>query len=380
MKKILSKKYLVQYIIIAVILAVCSLLCAVSNSSAAFADSYRDNVFLKLQAVFGRISGALPFSLGEVMIAIAVFGGISLIIVYIVLMIRKKGRRRKVSSVCSLILLWIVSFVMLAETLNCFIMYRCSSFASVHGISEDKFTAEQLYSLAVIMTEKCNEAEKLIERDDNGDMLLTCDVYSETKAAMQNISSEYPTLSGYYPDPKGILCSGIMTRFDLLGIYFPFSLEANYNKDMYNSELPDTICHEFAHLKGWIKEDEANFIAFLACTESGAPELVYSGYMSALSYLRSKVYRENSISETDKFALFSMASDNVVHDLYEKGRIFREAKETKLGTAMSAVSDKAMETSLRLNGVPDGVKSYGRFVDLLLNYYYGSDKNISAEP
>lgn len=372
MKKALSKKYLVQYIIIAVILAVCAVLCAFSRSSAAFADSYRDNVFLKLQAVFGRISGALPFSLGELMIAIAVSGGISLIAVYIVLMIQKKGKRGKISAVCSLIVLWIAAFVMLTETLNCFIMYRCSSFASVYGIGEEKFTAEELYSLAMTITEKCNEAEALIERDENGNMLITCDVYVETKAAMQNISYEYPTLSGYYPDPKAILCSGVMTRFDLLGIYFPFSLEANYNKNMYNSELPETICHEFAHLKGWIKEDEANFISYLACIESDSPELVYSGYMSALSYLRSKVYREASISDEDKAVLFSAANDNVVHDLVEKGRIFREAKETKLGTAMSVVSDKAMETSLRLNGVSDGVKSYGRFVDLLLNYYSNS--------
>lgn len=371
MKKILSKNYLIQYIIIAAVFAVCALLCIVSNNSAAFADCYRSNVFLKLQAVFGRISGALPFSLGEVMIALAVVGGITLIAVYIILMIRKKGSRRKISAVCSLIVLWILAFVMLTETLNCFIMYRCSSFASVHGIGEEKFTSSELYSLALTITQKCNDAEKLIQRDSEGNMLLTCDVYDEAKAAMQNISSEYPTLSGYYPDPKGIFCSGIMTKFDLLGIYFPFSLEANYNKKMYNSELPDTICHEFAHLKGWIKEDEANFIAFLACVESDSPELVYSGYMSALSYLRSKVYRENSISDEDKAVLFAAANDNVVHDLIEKGRIFREAKETKLGTAMSAVSDKAIETNLRLNGVSDGAKSYGRFVDLLLNYYYG---------
>ncbi len=372
MKKALSKKYLVQYIIIAVILSACVVLFAISRRSAAFADGYRNKVFPKLQAVFGRISGALPFSLGELMIMIALLGGISFIAVYVILMIRKKDRRRKISVVCSLIVLWIVTFVMLTETLNCIIMYRCSSFASVYGIGEEKFTADELYSLAMTITEKCNEAEALIERDENGNMLITCDVYAESKAAMLNISSEYPTLSGYYPDPKGILCSGVMTHFDLLGIYFPFSLEANYNKDMYNSELPETICHEFAHLKGWIKEDEANFISYLACIESGSPELVYSGYMSALSYLRSKVYHEASVSDEDKAALFSAANDNVVHDLVEKGRIFREAKETKLGTAMSVVSNKAMETSLRLNGVSDGVKSYGRFVDLLLNYYFNA--------
>ena len=37
---------------------------------------------------------------------------------------------------------------------------------------------------------------------------------------------------------------------------------------------------------------------------------------------------------------------------------------------VAEVSDKAMEASLRLNGVEDGKKSYGRMVDLLLNYYF----------
>ena len=37
---------------------------------------------------------------------------------------------------------------------------------------------------------------------------------------------------------------------------------------------------------------------------------------------------------------------------------------------VSAVSNKAMEASLKLNGIPDGKKSYGRMVNLLLEYHY----------
>ena len=43
---------------------------------------------------------------------------------------------------------------------------------------------------------------------------------------------------------------------------------------------------------------------------------------------------------------------------------------------VAEVSDKAMETSLKLNGIEDGKKSYGRMVDLLLNYYYSNGKRI----
>ena len=38
---------------------------------------------------------------------------------------------------------------------------------------------------------------------------------------------------------------------------------------------------------------------------------------------------------------------------------------------IAAVSDAAMEASLKMNGVADGKKSYGRMVDLLLNYGIG---------
>ena len=41
---------------------------------------------------------------------------------------------------------------------------------------------------------------------------------------------------------------------------------------------------------------------------------------------------------------------------------------------VSAVSEKAMDTTLKVNGVNDGKKSYGRMVRLLLDYY--SDKDI----
>ena len=37
---------------------------------------------------------------------------------------------------------------------------------------------------------------------------------------------------------------------------------------------------------------------------------------------------------------------------------------------VAEVSDKAMETSLKLNGVEDGKRSYGRMVDLLLDWYF----------
>lgn len=363
-----------QWISIGIIFAVCIVFNCISWFSADFSDWYRDNVFLLFQPFWSRITGTFPFSVGEIMICVAVFGGVGAIISYIVLMIKGKGRRLRISSVYGRILGWVLSFVMIALTFNFFMLYHCSTFASIHGISENQYTSRQLYELTKIMVEKCNKASENVSRDENGRFILTSDLNSEAVKAMQGISDKYVTLSGYYPQPKTIHFSKLMTQFNLLGIYFPYSMEANYNPLMYEAEMPATVCHEYAHLKGWIQEDEANFISYLTCINSDEPEFIYSGYLLAVDYMYSKVYNDAAITSEEVAGLISMMDSSVIFDLNEQHVVFREMQKSKVGKAAAKVSDTAMEASLVFNGVEDGKKSYGRFVDLLLNYYLGEEQ------
>ncbi len=71
------------------------------------------------------------------------------------------------------------------------------------------------------------------------------------------------------------------------GVYFPFSLEANYNTYISDIRYPHVACHELAHLKGYIYEDEADFIAYLACVGSDDEQLQYAGYLGVLDYIDS---------------------------------------------------------------------------------------------
>lgn len=68
-----------------------------------------------------------------------------------------------------------------------------------------------------------------------------------------------------------------MSYLDISGIYCPFTFEANVNVHMNDVLIPVTMCHELSHLSGYMREDEANFIAFLACLQSDDPEFRYSG-------------------------------------------------------------------------------------------------------
>lgn len=159
------------------IFLVCIALNAAAWLSTDFSDWYRNNIFLGFQPIASGFSNLVPFSIGEILICIVVFGGIGMIISYIVLMICKKGKRRKISAVYSTILAWILAFITVTETLNCFIMYHCSSFASNYGISENTYTAEQLYSVAMELAYKCREASQNVKRSGS-DHQLTADVNS----------------------------------------------------------------------------------------------------------------------------------------------------------------------------------------------------------
>lgn len=352
------------------------ILCIILNVTAwlstPFCDWYNKYIFPLWTNTYGRLTSLLPFSFGEILIWIAVIGIPASLISLAVLLIVKKGKRRKIAKVYGLTYLWIIAFVAVTETLNCFILYHCSTFGRLYDIPEEQYTETQLLELCYVLTDETNSLSAQVQRDENGCFVLTSDLNDTAADSMRRLGEEFPQLDGYYVKPKAVMYSYFMSQQYLMGIYFPFSMEANYNDEMYPSNLPDTVCHELAHTKGFIQEDEANFIAFLACHRSENVEYRYSGYLNALKYVLGQV-RENCGSETVN-EVYSKLDGGVLADINGNSDYWQSVQESDKGLidskTVANVSDKAMEASLKLNGVEDGKKSYGRMVDLLLNYYY----------
>lgn len=362
----MKKRFTIPLIIIAFMI----IINAASWLSKGFSDFYVLNIFPYISNFFSFISGIIPFSIGEIMIILGIFLVIIGIPLCIILIICLKSRRRKIAGISCCILLWTVAFVISTETMNCFIMYHCTAFSERYFNSEEH-TRSQLTQLYSILIEETNSLSSEVSRDENGLFILTDDAVGCAKSAMKKASEQYPQLKGYYPDAKPIYNSYLMSQSGLLGIYFPFSLEANYNKDMCEINLPNTICHEYAHLKGIIQEDEAGFIAFIASTSSDSADFRYSGYINALEYVHNQIYI-NNISEA--FYLTDTISDDVKRDWFsflpedywEKNK----EKEIISTQTIDTISSSATDTSLKLNGVQDGIESYSRIVSLLLDYYF----------
>lgn len=358
------KKLKKQNIILISVYAVCILANIISRISQGFSEFYVSKVYPYIMSFFSRIAGVFPFSTGEIFIIIGVLLIVLCIPLFIILMIFSK-KRRCICRIYALAAAWIGAYILTTETFNCFIMYQCKPFSDKY-FSESVYTSDSLERVYRILAENSDRLAKKVSRDENGSFKLMGDTYEEAKTAMKNLGKTYPQFKGYYPDPKPIRCSYFMSQQYLLGIYFPFTLEANYNRDVCDINIPNTLCHELAHLKGCIQEDEAGFIAFIACINSDSTELQYSGYLNALEYVHNEISKQGIQNECQISELVWKDLYKFVPDGYWKENKSKEVVSTE---TVSAVSDAAMDTSLKMNGVDDGIKSYDRMVNLLIDYY-----------
>lgn len=179
--------------------------------------------------------------------------------------------------------------------------------------------------------------------------------------AMEKLGQRYRRLSGHYPYPKPILNTWILSVQQTTGVYSPFTVEANYNRDIAYYDIPFTICHELSHLRGYMQEEEANFIGVLATI--GADDLYfnYSGYVSAW------VYAGNALARIDSTAfatLYSRINARTRQDMLYNNAYWKQF-EGKPAEAHEQLND----AYLKMQGQATGVRSYGHVTDLMLEYF-----------
>ncbi len=188
---------------------------------------------------------------------------------------------------------------------------------------------------------------------------------------MKNLGKQYPSLSGYYPNPKPVTFSWGMSHLRLTGMFSPFTVEANYNRDIPDYEIPYTVCHELAHLKGWIREDEAGFIAYLACRESSDPALRYSGTLNALSYAMNALY---SAGRQDSYwRIYESLPEQAKQD-YRSSNAYWKQFETKVAEVSTALNDGY----LKANAQSDGVQSYGFLIKITASNHFLSSFAVKS--
>jgi hypothetical protein len=160
---------------------------------------------------------------------------------------------------------------------------------------------------------------------------------------------------------KPVIISEILTRMHITGVYSFFTGEANINIMVHGSTLPAILAHEHAHHLGIFSEDEANFVAILACDLSGNDVYRYSGHLFAYNHLARALSRvdHDGYLEIEKSLPEDVRADLRFHRDYWK----------QFDTWVSDVSDSIHDDYLKNQGQELGTKSYGAVVYLLVAYY-----------
>lgn len=349
----------------------------VAWNSRDFSDFYRKYIFQKVSPIQSGINNVFSCSIGEVMILIGLFLVVLLLLTLLALVVfREKKWIQKTGRFYLKVFIMILAILSLVMTSNCFVAYHASDFETLYmtHVEEREYTVEELILVRDYVIEQANALADTFERDDRGYIIYDEEKIKErAKSEMKRMGEQYPLLKGYYPSPKPIAASKFLSQQYMLGYYFPFSMEANYNKQMYVVNMPATMCHELSHLKGFMYEDDANFIGYLTCISSEDAFFRYSGYVSMLDYLNNALF-ENLGGNVEAYLQYKQCDLLVAYDnMFLTKEAWEEVEETAVfdTETVKKASHTFVETNLNLNGIEEGLANYGRVVEYLLKYYDG---------
>ena len=250
--------------------------------------------------------------------------------------------------------------------------YSRQTYAQTAGLETKPVEIEKVKALVVSLAQKANDLRAELDTGDEAIALpgTQRQVMRLVKEAYLRAGEKYPWLAGRYGAPKIAILSTPLAYLNIAGIFSPFTVEAHVNAHEGDVLLAATAAHEAAHLRGFAREDEANFIAYQVCMESEEVYVRYSGTMLALIYAGNALAKQNMEMYSEIYATYS---EGVRADL----AAYRKSWEPYKGEA-AEIHNKVNDAYLKANNQTDGVQSYGRMVDLLIAEYE-KEKSAAAE-
>ena len=315
-----------------------------------WSDFYTDHIYKAFRDPITKVTEIIPFSLGEVLMylgAILILLTIPILILFIFL--RKKNPYKAFVSGYFKCLVIIFLSVLLIYTYQWLTPYRSSVLGAV-PLADREYSVDEMRALYIYIADHINEECQIVPRDENGNVIYDTKEATEEKVsvAMNDISSEFPRLSGYYPTIKPAMCSDVLDWMWIGGYTYPYTLETTYNKYINRFYFPSLYSHESSHHMGYYKEHEANFLSYLSLVNSDDPVLRYSGYYYVFRFV-DEAYCQSCIASDNIDMYINDATEHCLSDQVYQDVITaqNEAKELYLQDEhyLENYADEAAEVS-----------------------------------
>lgn len=341
MKKLTRIKLSIIGILILVLLVL-----SIFRINPELSDFFATNISVFLINLIGPISNSLAFSLFEIVLI-----SLAIIVLILLVLIIKNLFKLKLAKVISHLL-----------NLLIFALVISNSFISICGVAyqrskvdlpfyEKEITTQLVDETIAYYLNDYNSIVSTFEKDEKG--ISKCPYSFDELAKIMMEECKRLNDSDYYYEftarPKNSWFSPILSELHITGVDFPFTCEANINGNLPEIDIPFTMAHEIAHLKGVMREDDANSVALYICITSKDPYVRYSGYFRGFSrlleikaYTNHKEYRD----------IVSLMNPQIIKDNNDYYKFFEEHN------LLEDISDFVNDIYLSINGEKDGTDSY----------------------
>ena len=354
--KIISP-FLIFSLVVFLVTRALSFLSGESVYLADYLNSTLCHAFRRIMASFGDL---FDFSLVEVIVIL-----LPLIIIFICIYAartfsRGGSRVRFIGNILAVAML-----LLSGHTIALGIAYKTTPVSEKMELSEVEITEERLYELSVMLRDEVNSLASEVSRDGEGVFVfdLGMDYLSEEICrSYEALSEKYSLPKAYSSRIKGVRNPPLMSYLEITGVYTYFTGEATVNTGFPAYDMVFAAAHEASHQRGILRENEANFMAYLICKDSENTALRYSGALTILEYISSALYKT---SPDSYYEVMEELCTEARYDMRASRAVIEKYSDTFIGE----LSNKFNDFFLKSNGT-DGVVTYGRVVHLVVSYYY----------
>lgn len=325
---------------------------------------YSLRFYRTVSGFFSKYFYLFPFSCAEILLYCVIIFGIFLFALIIINIFKRKFSH---SLRITAFVLCIISSAYFLLTVMWGLNYNRQPLEKSLGYKTGAPTSEELSRVMSHEAQSINSLCDKVKYDVNGHSYYP----GGFSKISENVNNGYTVLSekggtqgtlfgGARPRPKGILASKLLSYTGIGGIFVPFTFEPNVDTDIPQFVIPFNAAHESAHFKGFAREQEANFVAYLADTANSDPYFQYSAHMEAY------IYVSNALYDTD-----NEQWNKVMPKIDRRAAADFEYYSDYINAHLSKVTDisnKVNDSYLKSQG-QCGVVTYDIFVTLLVEKY-----------
>lgn len=322
--------------------------------------NYSQGIYPALSRVQRFLFGWVPFSIGDLFYAF-----LMLIIIlktgrFFKLLFQWRLTRRYFGTGLQQVIFFVL-FVYVFFNLFWGLNYNRKGIAEQLELKVNRYSLADLDTLTNVIQERLNQYAAFVTEAQRDSFNRKRRLFQSSTAAYQEVAEQYSFLKYNSPSIKPSLFSYLGNYLGFQGYYNPFSGEGQVNTTVPRFLEPFVTTHEMAHQLGYAKENEANFVGFLACRAYDNNAFRYSVYFDMYSYALGEVYRSDTA--------LVRAFQEKLHPQVRKDQLELRAFYRKYRNPVEPIIAWGYGHFLKANNQPSGKRSYNEVVAWLIAYY-----------